>query len=444
MKQRLEQKQVQKLVLTQTLKQSIELLQYSQLELENKLEEIAKDNPFLVVKKRNYVPVWFTNYYYDPEASLKKQKALENTASSTNLYTHLKEQINYLKFTEKEKEAVDILISSLDKNGFLIHEPEYLLQSFGFDSDTILKIRKKIASLDPIGCCALNYIESLIFQLEIQYPSLKESKMAIYLLKECVNELENQDWSKIQEKSKLTIEDIQKAISLIRTLNPFPGKDYSSNDITYIEPDVYVLIEETREDPFIIFLNDKLIKNIEFNKDYINQIKGENISKEGIKKLKEKLFTTEFFVRSIEQRNQALLEVTKSIVKHQRDFFLYKKEIVPLRLKDVAEDVDLHISTISRITTHKYVYTRWGIFELKAFFKRGFKSLYNRNHKVSPETIKNLIKEIISKEDKKNPLKDKEISEILLYKGIKIARRTISKYRKELHIPSVSNRIQNI
>lgn len=148
MKQRLEQKQVQKLVLTQTLKQSIELLQYSQLELENKLEEIAKDNPFLVVKKRNYVPVWFTNYYYDPEASLKKQKALENTASSTNLYTHLKEQINYLKFTEKEKEAVDILISSLDKNGFLIHEPEYLLQSFGFDSDTILKIRKKIASLD--------------------------------------------------------------------------------------------------------------------------------------------------------------------------------------------------------------------------------------------------------------------------------------------------------
>lgn len=284
----------------------------------------------------------------------------------------------------------------------------------------------------------------MIFQLEIQYPNLKESKIAIYLLKECVNELENQDWSKIQEKSKLTIEDIQKAISLIRTLNPFPGKDYSSNDITYIEPDVYVLIEETREDPFIIFLNDKLIKNIEFNKDYINQIKGENISKEGIKKFKEKLFTTEFFVRSIEQRNQALLEVTKSIVKHQRDFFLYKKEIVPLRLKDVAEDVDLHISTISRITTHKYVYTRWGIFELKAFFKRGFKSLYNRNHKVSPETIKNLIKEIISKEDKKNPLKDKEISEILLYKGIKIARRTISKYRKELHIPSVSNRIQNI
>lgn len=446
MKQRLEQKQTQKLILTQTLKQSIELLQYSQVELEKKLEEIIKENPFLIVKKRNYVPEWFFKLYYDPEASLRKQKALENTAySNTNLYSHLKQQIAYLKFTEKEKEAADILISSLDKNGFLIHQPEYLLQSFGFDSDKILEIRKKISSLDPIGCCTLNYIESLIFQLEIQYPEMQESKNAISLLKECVEELENQDWKRIQEKLKLTKEEIQKAISLIRTLNPFPGKEYSNDNITYIEPDVYVIIDENQEDPFVIFLNDRLLKNIEFNKNYIEQIKKEkHISNEELKNLKTKLFTTEYFIRSLEQRNQTLLEVTKSIVNHQKNFFLYKKEILPLRLKDVAEDVNIHISTVSRITAHKYIYTKWGIFELKTFFKRGFKSLYNENKKISPDTIKNLIQEIISKEDKKNPLKDNEISEILLYRGIKIARRTISKYRKELNIPSVSNRIQNI
>ncbi|MFN3603667.1 MAG: RNA polymerase factor sigma-54 [Leptonema sp. (in: bacteria)] len=440
MKQRLEQKQLQKLILTQTLKQSIELLQYSQQELEEKLEEIAKENPFLVIKKKNYIPTWFINLYYDKDAAIKKQKAIENVATTnTSLYSVLREQLKYLKLTEQEKEAADILISSLDKNGFLLQDPEYLLKPFSLSFEQILNLRKKLASLDPIGCCALNYIESLIFQLEIQYPDLEESKNAIYLLKECIQELENQDWKTLEKKSGLTKEKIQKAISLMRTLNPFPGKDYVSENTVYIEPDVYVLIDQTKEDPFIIFLNDKIIKNIEFNKEYIDQIQQKNeISTAEMRKLKNKYYTAQFLIRSIEQRNQTLIEVTKSIVNFQKDFFLYKKEIQPLRLKDIAEEVQLHISTVSRITSRKYVYTKWGIYELKYFFKRGFKNSHNR--KIAPEKIKELIKEIISKEDKKNPLRDKEISEILLYKGIKIARRTIAKYRKELSIPSVSGR----
>lgn len=445
MKQRLEQKQVQKLILTQTLKQSIELLQYSQLELQEKLEEIAKENPFLVVKKKNFIPSWFSSLYYDKEAADRKQKALENFASNNqSLYSHLKEQFRFLKLSEKEQEAADILISSLDKNGFLIHDPKYLLHTFNFTEEEILRIRKKIASLDPVGCCAIDYIESLIFQLEILHPDLEESKNGIYLLKNCIKELENQDWAAIEKKSSLTKSKIQNAISLIRTLNPFPGKDFFTEEMVYIEPDIYVLVKENDPESFDIFLNDKIVKNIEFNKNYIQQVQKENsLSSEELKKIKNQYFTAQFLIHSIEQRNQTLLEVTRSIVNFQKDFFLYKKEIKPLRLKDVADDLNLHISTVSRITTHKYVYTKWGIFELKYFFRRGFKSLQN-NKKLTPEDIKNLIKEIIAKEDKKNPLKDKEIAEILLYKGIKVARRTVAKYRKELNIPSVSERmVQN-
>ncbi len=447
MKQKIEQRQIQKLVLTQTLKQSIELLQYSQLELQEKLEEEAKDNPFLTIKKKKeFIPLGLFDRYVDYEATERKHKAIENIAAKTqSLYSHLLEQVEYCDLTEKEKEAAKILITCLDRNGFLTQDPEKLLKPFHFSPEEILKIRKKIAGLDPVGCCALDYLESLKFQLEYK-DDIPELKDAIFLLDHFKKELEDQNFEEIKRKTDFDDLKLKKILSLIRTLNPFPGRQYSNEEIVYIEPDVYVFVEEieengTKDYKIEVVLNDKTLQNIEFNKEYIKQVQQEKqLSKQELEELKKKYYNAKILIQAIQQRNETLLKVVQSIAKFQKEFFVTGKNLVPLKLKDVADDVGVHESTISRITRHKYVHTKWGIFELKYFFRRGLKRI-SQETKITTEKVKELIREIIEKEDKTIPLKDQEITNILIKKGIKIARRTVSKYRKELGIPSVDERI---
>ncbi|GIX41811.1 MAG: RNA polymerase sigma-54 factor [Leptospiraceae bacterium] len=445
MKQKIEQRQIQKLILTQSLKQSIELLQYSQLELQEKLEEEAKENPFIKIKKKEFIPIGIFEGYVDYEATERKHKAIENVAAKTqSLYTILEEQIEYLNLSDKEREAARILISSLDKNGFLSQDPEKLLKPLGFSSEEIYELRKKIASLEPYGCCALNYIESLLFQLELKQ-DISEAKDANFLLQNFQKELEDKDFEAIKKKTGFDDKKIQRILSLLRTLNPFPGLPYSNEETIYIEPDVYVFVEEIhlngdKDYKIEVILNDKTLQNIEFNKEYIKQVQQEKqLSKKELEELKKKYYNAQTLIHAIQQRNETLLKVAKSIVKFQREFFITGKNLQPLKLKDIAEDVGLHESTVSRITTNKYVYTRWGIFELKYFFRRGLKSI-NKENAVTTDKVKELIKEIINNEDKTIPLKDQEIADILIKKGIKIARRTVAKYRKELGIPSVSER----
>jgi RNA polymerase sigma-54 factor len=445
MKQRIEQRQVQKLVLTQTLKQSIELLQYSQLELQEKLEEEAKVNPFIKIKKKEYIPYGIFDTYLDYEATEKKHKAIENVAAKNqSLYSHLLEQVEYLNLTEKDKEGIKILISSLDRNGFLNQDPYKLLEPLGFSPREILNLRKTIASLEPYGCGAIDYLESLIFQLELK-KDIPESKDAIFILTNCKKELEEQNLKAIKEKTGFDEDKIQRILSLIRTLNPFPGREYSYEETIYIEPDVYVFVEEiehngNKDYKIDVVLNDKTIQNIEFNKDYINQIQKEKkLSQKEIEELKKKYYNAQSLIYAIQQRNETLLKVTKSIVKFQKEFFINGKHLQPLKLRDIAEDVGIHESTVSRVCTHKYVYTKWGTFELKYFFRRGLKQINNKNA-ITTDDVKELIKQIINNEDKTIPLKDNEIVDILLKKGIKISRRTVAKYRKDLGIPSVSKR----
>ncbi len=444
MKQKIEQRQIQKLILTQTLRQSIELLQYSQLELEKKLEEEAKENPFIQIKKKKeYIPPGLFESYVDYEATEKKHKAIENIAAKNqSLYSHLLEQIEYLKIPEKEKEAIKILILSLDKNGFLTIEPEHILKQFGFSSDKILELRKILASLEPYGCGALDIIESLIFQLELK-KDIPESQDAIFILKNFKKQLEDNDFETIKRQTGYDDKKIKNILSLLRTLKPFPGQEYSSEDTVYIEPDVYVLVEPASDNSdckIDVVLNDKVIQNIEFNKDYINQLKNQKeLSGEELENFKKKYYNAQYLMYAIQQRNQTLLRVSNSIVNFQKEFFITGRNLKPLKLKDIANDLDIHESTVSRITTHKYLYCKWGIYELKYFFRRGFKSI-DKESSVTTEKVKEYIKEIIKNEDKNIPLKDQEIAQILIKKGIKIARRTITKYRIELNIPPASLR----
>ncbi|MCS7205322.1 MAG: RNA polymerase factor sigma-54 [Leptospiraceae bacterium] len=446
LRQRLEQKQIQKLILTQTLKQSIELLLYSQEELLQRLEEEAKTNPFLKVKKRNYIPRFFDSFI-DYEATEKKYKAIENIAAKgVSLYSHLLSQLNELKLSEKEEEAARILITSLDKNGFLTINPESILSHLGLNSEEILQLRKKIASLDPVGCGALDFFESMIFQLEQR--NVPEAKEAIYLLQNFRAEIENQDFNTIKQKTGYSDEKLKAIFSLLRTLNPFPGREYSNDETIYIEPDVYVFTEPIFEDGKVIdykldvVLNEKVHQNIELQKEYYKQLqKDPQIDKSKKEELRKKFHQAQFLMYAIEQRNQTLLKVAQSIVEHQKEFILTGSNLRPLKLKDIAEKLNIHESTVSRVTTNKYIYTKQGVFELKSFFKRGLKQLH-RDHPISVDKVKEYIKEIIQNEDKQIPLKDKEIAELLLRKGIRIARRTVTKYRKELNLPPANQRVK--
>ncbi len=445
MKQRLEQKQLQKLILSQSLKQSIELMQYSQQELEEKLIEESKENPFLKIKKKEFIPFAWLDQYTDIEATEKKQKAIENIADNAKtLYSHLLEQLDQLQLSEKEIDAAKILLTALDENGFLSQDPEYLLKPFGLSAEEIYNLRKKLASLDPYGCCAINYMESLIFQLELK-TEIPESKDAILLLSNFESELEQKDFTAIKQKTGFNDNKLNQILSLIRTLNPFPGRQYAKDTTVYIQPDVYVFVQEqegSNEHKIEVVLNDKTLNRIEFNKDYIKQVQQEKtLSKEELAELRKKYYNAQYLIYAIQQRNETLLNVTKSIVNFQKDFFITGKNLHALKLKDVAEDIGVHESTVSRITTHKYVYTKWGIYELKYFFRRGLRNIHT-DDSITIDEVKRLILKIVENEDKTIPLKDQEILQILLNKGIKISRRTIAKYRKELGILPSSKRMR--
>ncbi len=445
MKQRLEQKQLQKLILSQSLKQSIELMQYSQQELEQKLLEESNENPFIKVKKKEFIPFVQFDKFIDYDATDKKQKAIENIPDNTKtLYSQLIEQLNQIHLTQKEMDAAKILLTSLDADGFLSQDPENLLRPFGFSSDEILNLRKKIASLEPYGCCALDYMESLIFQLELK-KDIPESKDAILLLTDFKNELEQKDFTSIKQKTGFNDKKLNQILSLIRTLNPFPGRQYARDSIVYIQPDVYVLVQEldgSNKYNIEVILNDKTLNRMEFNKDYIKQVQQEKtLSKEELAELRKKYYNAQYLIYAIQQRNETLLNVTKSIVNFQKEFFVTGKNLHALKLKDVAEDIGVHESTVSRITTRKYVYTKWGIYELKYFFRRGLKNIHTEDS-ITIDEVKKLILNIIENEDKSIPLKDQEILQILLNKGIKISRRTVAKYRQELGILSSNKRVK--
>lgn len=442
-KQRLEQKQIQKLVLTQTLKQSIELLQYSQLELLEKIEEEARSNPFLKIKNK-YYPGFFDTFT-DYEATERKAKAIENTAErQKSLASHLLSQLPDLSLTPEETEAARILITSLDRNGFLTINPVEALSFLNMEPEKIQQLRRKIATLDPPGCCAVDFMESLVFQLEQK--DIPEAKDAIYLLTNFAGELERKDLESIVRKTGFTEEKLRSLLALLRTLDPFPGRKYSSEETVYIEPDVYVFVETQStngktEYRIHVTLNEKWRHYIDFRKEEYVSLARKKLEKTQKEELRKKYQHAQFLLYAMEHRNATLLKVAKVIVEFQREYFLTGKNLHPLRLKDVAEAASIHESTVSRITTNKYLHCRWGVKELKSFFRRGLKHFHSEKG-ISVDKVKELIKEIVEKEDKTIPLKDKEIADILIKKGIRIARRTVAKYRKELQIPSANDRME--
>jgi RNA polymerase sigma-54 factor len=291
----------------------------------------------------------------------------------------------------------------------------------------------KMQAFDPVGVCARSLSECLLIQA--RHLGV-DDEVLVKIITEHLGNLEKRNYQAIARDLKEPIEEIYEAAKVIMGLNPRPGREYSTEDPVYITPDVYV---HKIGDKFFVVPNDDGLPKLKISGFYKTALNGSAKAKEYIQ---DKLRSAQWLIRSIQQRQRTIVKVTESIIKFQREFFDKGiSHLKPLILREVAEDIGMHESTISRVTTNKYVHTPQGIFELKFFFNSGIR-LTNDDDKLASEAVKTKIRQLIQVEDPKHPFSDQRIVELLREQTIDIARRTVAKYREQLGILSSSKRKQ--
>lgn len=445
----------QQLVMTPQLQQAIKLLQLSRLELLNTIKQEIETNPILedenelaevmttktdeekaeAKKLEELVEIW---EQYTQDAYLKEGAAYEREereeSSWENLITkgpslteHLLWQLRLSNMTEREKHIAHFIIGNLNEDGYLKSSLEELTLQAEATSQEVERVLKKVQEFDPIGVAARDLKECLLLQV-------RHFKVDNPLVEIIINNylpfLERKDLKGIARRLKLPLEEIKKAVEVILQLEPKPGRGYSSENPIYIVPDVYVY---KVENDFVIVLNEEGLPKLRINRYYQRLMSEDNLSDKVREFLHNKFKSATWLLKSIHQRQRTLYRVACSIFKFQRGFLEKGIEhLRPLILKDVADDLGLHESTVSRVTTNKYVQTPHGLFELKFFFNTGINDTSGMS--LGVESIKAKIKEIIASEDARKPYSDKKIAAILKEKGINIARRTVAKYRESMGI----------
>ena len=311
---------------------------------------------------------------------------------------------------------------------------EELATQVDCDSDHVEQVLAAVQKFDPPGVASRNLQECLLKQLELL--EMSEDISAV-ILRDHLDELENRRYQVIARSLQVPLDEVFAAAKFISTLDPRPGSQYGQEDVHYISPDIFVY---KVSEEYIVVLNDEGLPNLRINSFYRNALSGSaQVDEKAGEYIQEKLRGALWLIKSIHQRQRTIYRVTKSIVKFQRDFFDKGVDhLKPLVLRDVAEDIEMHESTVSRVTTNKYVQTPQGLFELKYFFNSGINT--TGGDSVASESVKSKIKEIIANENTRKPYSDQKIVEILLDQGIDIARRTVTKYREMLGVGSSTQR----
>ncbi len=452
--------QEQKLKLSPQMLQSIQLMALPITELKLRIAEELERNPALeLVEDHSMVSFeeidtpsrpeeydFFENSSdsgytsgYDDEASDARQKFLEGAISTPeSLQEHLFWQLRLTPLDEDDFSIAERLIMNLDENGFHHENPSDLLPEIS--TDRIDRMIALVRRFDPSGICVADYKESLLVQME-QDSDVPGAAPAI--VRNLLPKLEKNKLAEIARELEISLEEAEAAGSYIRKLNPFPGRLYSRETPHYVIPDVSVRLEDGE---FRIYLNDMDLPVLgvsaffsELQKKGGKEEKGEDKTARrfAIDYVKE----AEWFINSIGQRNRSLFKITRAVVEFQRDFFLKgPKYLVPLTLKDIADEVSVHETTVSRISNAKYMQTEWGIFPIKYFFTNSISGAGSGGSRFSKEGVKEMVREILESDTGGKRLSDQKISEILKGKGVSIARRTVAKYRNELHIDSSFDR----
>jgi RNA polymerase sigma-54 factor len=398
---------------------------------EDAAPEVTAANALGEIDWKDYLDNYGNDFHSQPAGSSNdhdedKRPALENTLVRTSsLVDHLMWQLRLSDLTEREQTIIGVLITNLDNDGYLrlpMEEAAFMADAELEETERLLRI---LQGFDPPGVAARSLSECLLLQLN--QLGLGDSLAAV-LVRDHLPALEGKRFDKL---------DIADAQRVIATLEPKPGRDYGDGDVRYVTPDVYI---QKVGDELVVTLNDEGLPRLRVSQFY-RRVLGQGESSEAKGYIQDKMRAAAWLIKSIHQRQRTLFMVTHSIIKFQREFFEHGvSHLKPLVLKDVANDIGMHESTVSRATANKYAHTPQGIYELKYFFTSSLRGADGED--VSAESVRKKIKEIIGSEDPSSPFSDQSIAEKLAKDNIDIARRTVAKYRELMGILPSSKRRQ--
>jgi RNA polymerase sigma-54 factor len=439
--------QVNTLQLEQLLKTELEMNPVLEAgdELENEAEEVQEqqekekadekeeeelDTNEDTIDWEEYLEEGFDlGYSYNEEVDRNEEHYEPTPVYQATLDEHLLDQLVERKYPENTKLLIQFLIGNLDNDGYLripLQDIADFIKIPYFDVEEALQL---LWTMDPAGVGARNLRECMMLQLRNRR---LQDGLAMKIIQDCWELFEKLKIPEISRHFGVEPRDIQEALKILKTLNPKPGYQYNPDKPSTIIPD---LIVEKIDGKFVVMLNDRSVPSLHINKSYANMIKRGSNAKRDVKKyIREKFNSATWFIRSIEQRKTTMLKVMYAIIERQDDFFEKgPPNLHPLKLQDVADMVEMHISTVSRVTSNKYVQTRHGIFELKYFFTEAVgRDLEGAD--ISSERIKNRIRQLVEAESTKKPLSDQKISDILSVENLPVARRTVAKYREQMKI----------
>ncbi len=367
-------------------------------------------------------------------------------AAGTSFTQHLMQQLSTYRLNEEEKEIAEFLVGSVDESGYIRRELQDIVDDLAFtqnvytSADKVEKVLKTVQELDPAGVAARDLQECLLIQLERKDPSPSVA-LAIDIMDDAFDQFSKKHYKKLIQKFDITEDQLRDAIHEIEGLNPKPGGTYSGNNrmVEHVVPDFAIKIVDGELD---LTLNGRNAPELHVSHDYTNMLKGYKESKEKSKAqkdavmfIKQKLDAAKWFIDAIKQRQQTLFITMNSIMHHQEEYFLSgdERKLKPMILKDIADKINMDVSTVSRVANSKYVDTPYGTKLIKEFFSESMKN--DQGEDVSTKEIKKILEITISEENKRKPLTDDKLAKILLEKGYPIARRTIAKYREQLDLP---------
>ena len=437
----------QQLKISTQLVATMETLAASNEELREKIKKEAESNPVIKVIERTPSYSEFSDRYiassgkrddysdtepYDPDDS--RHNWIEGMVSGgESLEEHLLKQLGEIDTDDRTREAAEIIITALDKNGFLPASPLMILPEKLWDrQEDALAI---IQAMDPAGVGASDWRESLILQAKDKGLKGKELKIFSELVLDCLDNLRQGKTAAIAKQLRTDEEEILALSDFLKTLTPFPGREYSSEWDQYITPDISIKKEG---DVLRLRINSDALPSVELDPEYtemLSELKKDGENKDASKFLKEKISSAESLIAQLEARTTALEKLGAMLMDKQKDFFLYGPlHLKGLTMKEAAEIIGVHEATVSRIANSKYIDTDWGIYPIRSLFSNTVESADGQN--ISKNAVKEMIRKIISENETGKPLSDQKISDILKERGITAARRTVSKYRKELNIDS--------
>lgn len=448
----------QQLTLTPQLQQAIRLLQLSTLDLQQEIQQIVESNPMLEAtpveekeeprteSKQNqdeYTDFQWSQLYNNPNKRASFDDIdfnYENLhCSTTNLQDHLRWQLDLTPMSDIDRAIATSIIDAIDDDGFLTVPLPELHASLDSDShpldlEEIEAVRHRLQHFDPVGCASMNLSETLLIQLH-QLPADPDIDLAKRIIRDDIELLGQHNYRQIMKNEQTNESHLDKALQIIQRLNPKPGSLINQQTTEYIIPDVTV---KKIDNVWQVSLNPNTLPRLSINNHYASLIQRADNSADN-QFLKNNLQEARWFLKSIQSRQETLLKVAKCIVDYQQDFLEHGDEAMkPLILNDVALALDMHESTISRVTTQKFMHTPRGVFELKYFFSSHVATV--GGGECSSTAIRAVIKKLIAAENRKKPLSDSKIAELIGGQGIQVARRTVAKYREAMGIAPSNER----